>query len=385
MKRRQYPSMFTRRHIESWALLLSRPAVLFYSLPWLMALLIAGTVAQKYLGLYDATKLYLTAPIIWLGGVIPLPGVPLILFVIFLNLVFKLFFKSPWRPENAGIIITHFGAAFLFLGMALTAGLSNEGYIALAEGESSTKISDYHRRELVFLQDGNDALRLPYQTLKTGMIVQNQSLPFSVEILDACRNCTMQMNDAADDDTPRHGLAEKVSLQALPLEKTEESNLSGVMIRIRGAAEQADGIYIAFEPVKNLPQITAKDGRVYSLALRRAETTLPFAVELLDVKRVLYPGTSMPQSYYSDLRVHDGDILWETRIEMNSPLRYKGYTFYQSGYTLAGETEVSTLAVVKNAGRAFPYIAGLLLGLGMLVHAVIRISAKSAGGKSNAS
>ena len=378
--------MFTRRHIQDLALLLSRPVVLFYSLPWLMALLIAGTVAQKYLGLYEATKLYLTAPLIWLGGVLPLPGVPLVLFLIFLNLVFKLFFKSPWKPENAGIIITHFGAAFLFLGMALTAGLSNEGYIALAEGDSSARISDYHRRELVFVQDGKDAVRLPYRTLETGMTVQDQNLPFTIEILDACRNCTMQMNEDADGDTAaRHGLAEKVSLKALPLEKTEESNLSGVMIRISGAAEQSDGIYIAFEPVKNLPQITAKDGRVYSLTLRRAETVLPFTVELLDVTRILYPGTSMPQSYYSDLRVHDGDILWETRIEMNSPLRYKGYTFYQSGYTLTGDTETSTLAVVKNAGRAFPYIAGLLLGLGMLIHAVIRIRAKHVRGRSHAS
>lgn len=378
--------MSTRRHIESLALLLSRPGVLFYSLPWLMVLLIAGTVAQKYLGLYEATRLYLTAPVIWLGGFIPLPGVSLVLFVIFLNLVFKLFFKSPWKPENAGIIITHFGAAFLFLGMALTAGLSNEGYIALAEGESSSRISDYYKRELVFMENDNTALHLPYPALKTGMTVADQNLPFTVEILEICRNCTMQMNDPAEDDTViLHGLAEKVSLKSLPLEKTEESNLSGAMIRISGAAEQADGIYIAFEPVKNPPQITAKDGRIYSLVLRRTETVLPFTVELLNVERILYPGTSMPQSYYSDLRVRDGDMLWETRIEMNSPLRYKGYTFYQSGYTLDGETEFSTLAVVKNAGRAFPYIAGLLLGLGMLIHAVIRISSKQAGGRDNAS
>ena len=378
--------MSTRRHIEGLALLLSRPAVLFYTLPWLMAVLIAGTVAQKYLGIYEATRLYLTAPVIWLGGFIPLPGIPLILLIIFLNLVFKLFFKSPWKPENAGIIITHFGAAFLFLGMALTAGLSNEGYIALAEGENSDRISDYYKRELVFTENDSTALSIPYAALKNGITVTDQNLPFTIEILDICRNCTMQMNDAAGGDAlTRHGLAEKVSLKSLPLEKTEESNLSGVMIRVSGAAEQADGIYIAFEPVKNPPQIAAKDGRIYSLALRRVETALPFTVELLNVERILYPGTAMPQSYYSDLRVRDGDILWDTRIEMNSPLRYKGYTFYQSGYTLDGATEFSTLAVVKNAGRAFPYIAGLLIGIGMLVHAVLRIRGRQAGGKNNAS
>lgn len=378
--------MSTRRHIESLALLLSRPALLFYSLPWLMILLIAGTVAQKYLGLYEATKLYLTAPVIWLGGFLPLPGMPLLLFLIFLNLVFKLFFKSPWKPENAGIIITHFGAAFLFLGMALTAALSNEGYIALAEGENSNRISDYHKRELVFTENHHPVLRLPYPSLTTGLAVTDQNLPFRFEILETCRNCTMRMNEEQEKETGiRHGLAEKVSLQPLPLEKVEESNLSGAMIRVSGAAEQADGIYIAFEPVKNPPQITAKDGRVYSLELRRAETVLPFSVTLLNVERVLYPGTSMPQSYYSDLRVRDGDILWDTRIEMNSPLRYKGYTFYQSGYTLDGDAEISTLAVVKNAGRAFPYLAGLLIGIGMLVHAVLRIRGRQAGGKNHAS
>jgi len=42
---------------------------------------------------------------------------------------------------------------------------------------------------------------------------------------------------------------------------------------------------------------------------------------------------------------------------MNKPLRYKGYTFFQSAYERdqSGE-EITILAVVENKGRIFPYL-----------------------------
>lgn len=44
--------------------------------------------------------------------------------------------------------------------------------------------------------------------------------------------------------------------------------------------------------------------------------------------------TGMPSEYYSDLSVFDlrGRKIMDKRIEVNDPLRYRGITFYQSGY-----------------------------------------------------
>ncbi|TVQ82666.1 MAG: hypothetical protein EA357_09500 [Micavibrio sp.] len=376
--------MSARGYVQKTVRLFSQPVILFYALPWLMILLIAGTLAQKHLGLYAATQQYLTAPFFWVGGIVPLPGVPVVLGIILVNLLFKLFFKSPWTPQNAGIIITHFGAAFLFLGMMLTAFFSEEGYISLAEGERTAAVNDYYLREFTVLKDGKPVYTLSYDALYPGKKIRDDTLPFAVEILDLCRNCTMAMQEEeSGDSTPRHGLAQQVRLVPAPLEKTEETNLAGAMLHITGADQEQDGIHISFEPLQNPPQIT--DGEdAYTILMRRIQTGLPFSIQLVDVVRTSYPGTQMPQSYHSDVIVHDGDVSWQTRIEMNAPLRYKGYTFYQSGYTLHDGQEFTTLAVVKNAGRAFPYIAGLFLSLGMAVHAVLRIRTKKSGGQDRA-
>lgn len=42
------------KNFRAWLEMAARPAILFYALPWLMILLVAGTVAQKDLGLYAA-------------------------------------------------------------------------------------------------------------------------------------------------------------------------------------------------------------------------------------------------------------------------------------------------------------------------------------------
>ena len=49
---------------------------------------------------------------------------------------------------------------------------------------------------------------------------------------------------------------------------------------------------------------------------------------------------------------------------MNNPLRYQGYTFYQ--YQMDSANGFSVLQVVRNPGRALPYIACILMTIGLL-------------------
>ena len=62
---------------------------------------------------------------------------------------------------------------------------------------------------------------------------------------------------------------------------------------------------------------------------------------------------------------------------MNQPLRYKGYSFYQSSYIDANGTEFTVLAVVNNIGRLFPYISTIIIALGILAHLVQHLRAKN--------
>ena len=56
---------------------------------------------------------------------------------------------------------------------------------------------------------------------------------------------------------------------------------------------------------------------------------------------------------------------------MNEPLRYKGYTLYQSSFIQGGGKETTVLSVVHNMGRMFPYISSIIICIGIVVHLLI--------------
>ena len=78
----------------------------------------------------------------------------------------------------------------------------------------------------------------------------------------------------------------------------------------------------------------------------------------------------MAKSYSSDVILIDGDISRPVLIQMNEPLRYMDYTFYQSSFNEGPNVDTTILAVVKNYGRLFPYISSLTISLGILVHMI---------------
>jgi cytochrome c biogenesis protein len=59
---------------------------------------------------------------------------------------------------------------------------------------------------------------------------------------------------------------------------------------------------------------------------------LGFEIECRDFEVDFYGHSDMPKEYRSLLIVRDKDRSFEKWIEVNDPLKYKGYTFYQSSY-----------------------------------------------------
>lgn len=95
-----------------------------------------------------------------------------------------------------------------------------------------------------------------------------------------------------------------------------------------------------------------------------AQRELPVVIKLLDFRKIDYPGTQMAAGFESDVEISDpqrGLVLIRT-ISMNNPLRYRGYSFFQSSY-IPGEVETTVLAVRNDPGTPFVY-AGFLVVLG---------------------
>lgn len=342
--------------------------MLHFTLPVLMLYLFAGTIAQKYIGLYDATKIFFSEFIIW-AGVIPLPGLPIIIGIIAINLCCKLLFKSPWQWKNAGIIVTHIGVLLLLIGGFFTALFSHEGYIALAQDEQKSYITDFHKRVLVLTdENGNDVRSVAHQTLDPGDILTFEGLPFSIEVKQTCRNCDITARDDAADKY--QGMARHMKLSTIKPAIEDEENLGGITIDISGS-EIRNGTYVVIEDVPQVPELSANE-TIYKLSLRRERRTLPFDVTLLSFTRDMHPGTEMAKAYQSRIRIQDGDAKWESLISMNEPLRYKGYSLYQSSFIESDQGDISVLAVVWNAGRIFPYLSGITVCFGIIMHLFLR-------------
>jgi cytochrome c biogenesis protein ResB len=109
--------------------------------------------------------------------------------------------------------------------------------------------------------------------------------------------------------------------------------------------------------------------KTYKVALRFKQTYRPYRVELIKFSFDRWEGTQMARNFSSLVNVHDpvhGDkdcVL----INMNDPLRHAGETFYQQSFDEKTE-QTTVLQVVRNPGWLLPYIACVLVALGMMIH-----------------
>lgn len=349
---------------------LGRPDILFWSLPWLMVLIIIGTLAQKTMGLYDAQNMFFSSFVFFWNG-IPLPGGYTVLTVMAANLTCKFIFSSEWNWKKGGIHLIHLSVIILLFGGLLTAATMQEGYIALKEGEEKAFITDYHKRVLVFETPKGERTVIPFAGIRAGETVAG--LPFTVRPVKKCRNAQIIAKTAPSKDGAI-GAAAMVDMNCADPLNDSERNRGGLVYEIGGAAAGENGVYIVFEGRQTQDEILGKDGASYRVTVERAQRTLPFAIELTSFQRDVYAGTDMPRSYESMVRVHDGGIDWPARIAMNEPLRYKGYTFYQASTWIDADGEaVSVLSAVTNTGWVFPYIAGIMLALGLIYHVVMEV------------
>lgn len=347
---------------------LTHPIVMTLLIPWLMVLLVVGTVAQRYIGLYEAEQLFFASWVVWFGP-FPLPGIYPTLAVLSLALCAKLMSKSPWRKPLVGSIITHMGALLLLVGGMLSALTAEEGFMTLRTGEPVSAVSDYHQREFVIFKNDEPLLRLPHATLQDGLVLTRQ-LPFTLTINLYCRHCEPMMQQ--EPQVFHRGIADKIALHDAPLQTEDEANQAGIVFTIEGVDDVQDGQYLVYEPTPHQPELmVGKDS--YRIATRKVPRPLPFSVTLEAFDKFVHPGTDTAREYQSRVTIDEGNgMRWQKLIRMNEPLRVRGYTLYQSSFIDARGELLSVLAVVKNDGRVFPYIASIVMGLGMLIHLVVR-------------
>ena len=357
-------------HIKKIFYRLSQPDIFFYCGLYLLVLLFCGTIAQKYIGLYQAQSKYFSSFFFWFYF-IPLPAGWTAMGIIFTSLLCKTIFYTKNIRKNLGSFITHFGIILLLMGGFLTALLSKEAYMLIPEGKQSNILSDYHKVELAITnQKTKKSLIFNQNFLNKTKTLSSQQLPFSLKNINFMKN-TEIIKRTKPKGEPFEGFAKIFKIKRKQTDKESEKNISGLTFHI--FKDEKKRTYSIFEgmPIK---QSITWDNEIYTVELRPVQTYLPFYIHLIDFEKDYYPGTNQARSYKSSVVIKDSLLEQKRLIKMNQPLRHKGYTFYQSSFVEDRESESTVLAVVQNAGRVFPYLSSLIVCLGLLIHILFNIS-----------
>ena len=366
----KYIQFFNKLRIKKIFYRLSQPDIFFYCGLWLLVLLFCGTIAQKYIGLYQAQSKYFSSSFFWFYF-IPLPAGWTAMGIIFTSLFCKTVFYTKNIRKNIASFVTHLGIIFLLLGGFLTALFNQSAYILIPEGKQSNILSDYHKVELAITnQKTKKSITFDQEVLNKKEVLSNQQIPFSLENIEFMKNTELIKRETPEGE-PFEGFAKIFEIKRKKTDKESENNVSGLTFQILKNGKKR--IYSIFErmPVK---QNINWENETYTVELRPLQTYLPFYIHLIDFEKDYYPGTNQARSYKSSVIIKDQLSEQKRLIKMNQPLRHKGYTFYQSSFIEDRDTESTVLAVVKNAGRVFPYLSSLIVCLGLLLHILLNVS-----------
>lgn len=344
--------------------------VFFFSLFYLMILLVLGTLAQKDMGLYAAQTKFFNGFFMSFYGV-PLPAGYSVLALMFVGLAVKTFYEKTKKSE-IGSFITHFSVLLLFFGGFLTAFTTQEGFMVVEEGTSSNYFSDYHKTELAVIEhldDGtNKVYAIPEDMLKKAGGLKSEKLQFlqMFDVIQFYKNVEVQRYNAAQKFENAHESFNSFKVTGIEKNKESEMNQSALFLNIQGKK------YLLFEDMPFKPKIKINNKK-YTLELRQKRTYVPFKVHLNKFEKNNYKGTLEAKSYKSFVELENSKgQRWSHLIEMNEPLRFEDYTLYQSSF-IEGTKNATVLAVVQNKGRLFPYIASIVMCIGLLVHLFIRL------------
>ena len=317
----------------------------------------------------------------------------------------------PIFGRQGGTFLLHCGLLLLLASEFHTGTYAREGVISLEEGTAANHVSDTRSFEFALVRthpNGTETHHVVSGAALTAAaeadrVIDDPDLPAIVEPVEVFSNANVTRAGAAgtfpnpDDALPVAGRFGIAPLEPGTGVEAGSTDYPAALVRLRkraadGSPGSAVGTVVtsAFFPDAGvLPggEPVEIGGETYRAELRFAREYLPYRVALDDVRATYYPGTRRVRSYESDLTFAplplDGSAAdpderggFDAFIWMNNPLRYDGRTFYQSGFVPGGDgrPDRSTLQVVTNTGWMVPYVACMILAVGMLAQFLMSLT-----------
>ncbi|PIR16101.1 MAG: hypothetical protein COV48_10735 [Elusimicrobia bacterium CG11_big_fil_rev_8_21_14_0_20_64_6] len=357
----------------------------------LMVLVVACTLAQVHLGIHAAVEQYVRSFFIWWtpeGSLLSIPIFPgggLAGGLLLVNLGMAQFRRLELSWRKAGMWVVHFGLALLFIGEFAAAFVQRESHMSIKEGQTVNYSEDLRRMELAVVDasagDSDDVRSIPVSLLKSRSEISDASLPFALRVHAYYDNAELRRRGSDDPPSPATvGVGTGVLVRPAPRPAGEDQDMPAALVEPVAPDGRSYGTFL-LSPALGAPQQFSLEGRNWTLSLRPRRYYMPFSLTLKDFRHDVYPGTRIPKNFSSLVRLVDpsaGDDR-DALIYMNSPLRHGGLTFYQASF---GKNDtLSVLQVVRNPSWTLPYIACVLVSLGLLWHFGLMLL-KALGGKS---
>ncbi|MFA7236788.1 MAG: cytochrome c biogenesis protein ResB [Phycisphaeraceae bacterium] len=366
-----------------------------------MFIVLAGTLAQRELGIWAVMSHYFRVPIAWIDvgiffptswnahGGFPFPGGWLIGGAMLVNLLAAHVMRFQMTWKRSGILLIHSGLILLMLSEVVTGLAADEGQMTLNEGGWSNYVEDIRTVELAVMDTSispteDFEITIPRtfltRSVRNGAAISHEWLPFDIGVARYMANAQIvgPIGDSARAKLPTVTMGAGLELTAM-----EQAEVSGA-----DTSQSADtpAAYVTFidrqthQPIATLltavglpPQELKLGTQTYQIALRFKRTYQPCLIQLLKFRHDVYIGTDIPKNFSSRVRLLDPSRHEdrEVLIYMNHPLRYAGRTFYQAAFR--GDT-TSVLQVVDNPGWLVPYIACCMITGGLLLHFTLSLT-----------
>lgn len=358
----------------------------------LFALVMLGTFYQVEHGLFQAQARYFNSIYFMqsFGPIsIPVPGAYLLMILFSINLITGGLVRIKKNWKRPGIIITHVGILVMLLSALITFKYSIRGNMTLYESpmaEATERYGDeilsYNEWAIEVGQPETGSTLFVITESEFGDLGSNnartyysEDLPFDVTVSGYLRNA--EPREAGATAPPGARVVDGFYLRDVGPNSQVEREVAGAYVTLKDKASGAEteGILSGFS---RAPFTAKGGGDDWVIEMARRRWAVPFTVYLDDFIVDFHPGTSMAANFESQVTKIEGDNREKIRIWMNHPLRHKGFTFFQANWgppnAQPGDTLYTGFEVVKNPADQGPLVACIIVGIGLLIHFLQKLS-----------
>ena len=141
----------------------------------------------------------------------------------------------------------------------------------------------------------------------------------------------------------------------------DEQRMPAIKVHLEDAAGRSASEWVLWTERQRIPF----QGGTALVAYQSPDMVVPFRVTLLRFNSDKYPGSNMPATYESWVRVDDPERgVSEHHISMNHPLHYRGYIFFQASF-VDGQPMMSIFSVARAPGLPLVYAGVILIAAGV--------------------